>query len=131
MENAKVVIADVPYLNPAGRACFVVFDDGKVLRSPAPFTPDRAAYFKEQLAGPVRSPYELDYFIEAEQRRVTCHCCGDGFVSRLPQDPERDYGFGTCRRCRDGVAKSWAKHGFPGERPITLEQALERLDTYA
>jgi hypothetical protein len=49
----------------------------------------------------------------------------------LPHDPERDIGFGTCGSCHDMVAKSWVKHGFPGDRPITMEQAMERLRKYA
>lgn len=67
---------------------------------------------------------------EAE-RYCKCCCCGEGFYTDKPQDPERDTGFGTCARCHELVAKSWVKHGFPGERPITMAQAKERLNTYA
>lgn len=64
-------------------------------------------------------------------RYTRCHCCGAGFRSAKPQDPERDTGFGTCDACHARVAASWVRWGFPGERPITLEQALKRLATYA
>jgi hypothetical protein len=64
-------------------------------------------------------------------RTVECHCCGHRFKTDKPHDPERDYGFGTCEGCHSCVALSWVKHGFPGDRPITTEQALERLRKYA
>ena len=60
-----------------------------------------------------------------------CHCCDEVFKTSKPQDPQRDTGFGTCERCHDLVSRGWVKHGFPGERPITMEQARERLNTYA
>jgi hypothetical protein len=64
-------------------------------------------------------------------RYVRCACCGTGFYSNKPQDPERDIGFGHCKDCHKYVAESWVKHGFPADRPITLEQALARLEKYA
>jgi len=60
-----------------------------------------------------------------------CHCCGIGFGSIKQPDSERDVGYGTCAGCAPQVAASWVKHGFPGDRPITLEQALARLARYA
>lgn len=63
-------------------------------------------------------------------KRFTCHCCGASIKTDKPQDPQRDYGFGTCERCRDVVAESWVRHGFLS-CPLTLEQAHERLRKYA
>jgi len=59
-----------------------------------------------------------------------CHCCSADFSSVKPQDPQRDLGYGTCPRCRDTVAKSWAKYGFAGS-VLTLEDAYKRLDRYS
>lgn len=118
-------------------ACFVIREGQSTLRSTPPFTRDRAEFFLKQTAGPIRSPYELDGFVEAPVRRFACHCCGDSFDSALPADPQRDFGYGTCRRCRDGVAKSWAKHGFCPEIDDLptfderLAAGLARLDTFA
>lgn len=65
------------------------------------------------------------------ERRFMCHCCGESFRSSKPPDPERDTGYGTCLRCHEMVAQSWVKHGFPGDRPITMEQAKARLAKHA
>lgn len=59
-----------------------------------------------------------------------CSCCGDGFKSNKPKDPERDNGFGTCEDCHEVVAESWVKHGFIST-PLTIEMARERLQKYA
>lgn len=69
--------------------------------------------------------------VQLPRAHFRCHCCGDGFYTDKPQDPERDDGFGTCDRCHDFVSRGWVKHGFPGERPITLEEAKARLNAYA
>jgi hypothetical protein len=65
------------------------------------------------------------------RRYTSCHCCGASFYTDKPQDPERDTGFGTCEECYPMVSASWVKHGFPGERPITIEDAYARLKRYA
>ncbi len=69
------------------------------------------------------------------ERYYMCHCCGEGFDSSKPQDPERDVGYGTCEKCAPYVAPSWVKSAFPGEgsaNPIkTLEDAYARLAKYA
>ena len=69
--------------------------------------------------------------VQATERRFMCHCCGESFRSSKPPDPERDTGYGTCPRCHEMVAQSWVKHGFPGDRPITMEQAKARLQKHA
>jgi hypothetical protein len=63
------------------------------------------------------------------RRHYVCHCCGESFTSDKPRDPQRDTGYGTCTSCRDMVARSWAKHGFPGVTDLT--SAYARLDRYA
>lgn len=68
---------------------------------------------------------------ESPRRYVSCHCCGASWYTDKPQDPERDTGYGTCESCHEYVAASWVRHGFPGERPITLTEARARLARYA
>lgn len=68
---------------------------------------------------------------ERASRYVHCHCCGASFYTTKPHDPERDTGYGTCEACHGRVAESWHKHGFPGERRITIEEARARLAKYA
>lgn len=65
------------------------------------------------------------------KRYTYCARCGSTFYTDKPQDPERDTGFGHCESCHDAVARSWVKHGFPGERSITYDQAITRLQRYA
>ena len=63
-------------------------------------------------------------------RKVTCHCCGDGFVTAKPQDPERDTGYGTCEGCRNATAASMSQDGFAG-RGFTVAAALTHLSRFA
>jgi hypothetical protein len=65
------------------------------------------------------------------ERRFICHCCGAGFLSRKPPDPERDTGFGTCIDCHPRIKDSWVKHGFASCEHMTPEAAQARLDKYA
>jgi hypothetical protein len=64
------------------------------------------------------------------ERYVRCHCCGEGFYTTKPHDPNRDYGFGTCTACHALVARSWAKHGI-NDRPMTEADAHARLQKFA
>lgn len=34
-------------------------------------------------------------------RYFRCACCGEGFYSNLPPNPQRDTGYGHCQACRD------------------------------
>lgn len=74
------------------------------------------------------------------ERHFECHCCGNGFYTTKPQDPQRDTGYGTCEACYPRVAESWVKHGFPGcpvlnrDRPgqvKTTDDAYARFARYA
>jgi hypothetical protein len=68
---------------------------------------------------------------KTRRRYCRCCCCGSTWYTDKPHDPERDTGYGTCTDCHERVAASWVKYGFPGDRPITLEAARERLARYA
>jgi transcription elongation factor Elf1 len=69
--------------------------------------------------------------MSVEERRFSCHCCGESFRSAKPPDPQRDTGFGTCKACHERVARSWVEHGFPGDDRITYEEVIDRLNKYA
>lgn len=59
-------------------------------------------------------------------RPFLCNCCGVGFVSSKPQDPERDRGYGTCEDCRESAAKEVAKVFC-----VPIEEARKRLAEFA
>ncbi len=63
-------------------------------------------------------------------RYFRCHCCGNGFRSDKPQDPERDNGFGTCTDCHETVAEDRVRCLRDPETP-TLETARARLLRFA
>ena len=64
-------------------------------------------------------------------RYYLCGCCGARIVSTKPQDPERDQGYGTCDDCKPRVVASCVKHGGPGSKHLTLEEATARYEQYA
>lgn len=60
-----------------------------------------------------------------QERSVRCHCCGNDFWSSKPQDPQRDEGFGTCKRCHD-----WTL-GRTNPSPEQRNAAEERFARFA
>jgi hypothetical protein len=84
------------------------------------------------VAGWIKREVDRRGYVPGTSKRYTiCHCCGASFYTTKPHDPERDAGYGTCEACHERVAGSWHKHGFPGERPITIAEARARLAKYA
>lgn len=67
----------------------------------------------------------------ARTRSIQCHCCGESYTTDKPQDPQRDTGYGTCPKCNVRVAESWHKHGFPGDKPMSMSDAFAWLNKYA
>lgn len=66
-----------------------------------------------------------------KRRHFQCACCGRGFESDKPQDPQRDTGYGLCVNCKPVYAKDAVKCGFAGKEYASFEDAMSRFSQYA
>lgn len=62
-----------------------------------------------------------------KKRRFLCCCCGAVIVSGLPQDPERDTGYGKCDSCLPRLAEDRFKYPLPSDSFATVDDALAKL----
>ena len=63
----------------------------------------------------------------SKERSIICCCCGSEFPSSLPQDPERDKGYGKCPRCLPDLAEDRFKYPLPSDKFSNVEEALAVL----
>ena len=65
--------------------------------------------------------------IMSKERSFICCCCGGDFRSSLPQDPERDRGYGKCPSCLPDLAVDRFKYPLPSDTFSNVEDALAVL----